>query len=63
MFEERAKNWHKRWERQGIEQGIGRTARNLVATTGLDDATIARVTGLTEAEVGKLSQQWQSGQQ
>lgn len=70
MLEERVKSWHKRWEEQGIqrgmekgiakgieqgiEQGARRTAINLVAATDLDDATIARVTGLKLSEIQQL---------
>lgn len=42
---------------KGLEKGRAETARNLIQFTQLDDATIAKTTGLSEDEVRKLRAQ------
>lgn len=70
MLAERIKKWPERWKQEGIEEGIekgiqkgiqkGReearleTARNLIAVSSLDDATIAAATHLPEDRVRAL---------
>lgn len=46
---------HQEGRREGQLEGRRETARNLLATTDLDVATIAKATNLSEAEVRALS--------
>lgn len=65
MLSERAKQWPQRWKQEGWQEGRqeGRqetrleTARNMIQETPLDDATIARVTGLAEVEISVLREE------
>lgn len=57
MLSERIKKWPECWKQEGREEVRRETAYRLIATTSLDDATIAAVTGLAEARVGELREQ------
>jgi predicted transposase/invertase (TIGR01784 family) len=63
---ENLENWREQLIREGLERGLERgleqgriensheTARNMITLTDMDDAMIAKITGLTVEEVAKL---------
>ena len=61
MLAENLENWREQLIREGLERGLEQglerleqTARNMITLTDMDDAMIAKITGLTVEEVAKL---------
>lgn len=54
MLAETLETWAKKERQQGREEARRDTARNLIARTEMDDATIAEIAGLSAADVASL---------